>query len=205
MKIPEHLALSCLLAQLGVQEQYGPGGTALMIAAGFFPDLDGVSLLGGWRLYRVCHRMAGHGILVTLGGPALLAALGSFVLQLGPLWPLWAWLQLALLAHLFSDVAFYGWPVQLFWPFSNRAWGFGLIAWNDLVPTLLLYLGMAVCLAFPAAASRVAGGVSAMLLSYIGWRALRPRPRHGWRGWLTGNWAPRVAPVWRWLTGDFVT
>jgi hypothetical protein len=32
-----------------------------------------------------------------------------------------------------------------------------------------------------------------------------PRPQHGWRGWLTGGWAPRAAPFWRWCTGDFIT
>src|SRR5205814_791783 len=106
MKLPEHLALSYLLAQFGVQQAYGPGGTALMVAAGLLPDLDGVTILGGWRCHRRYHRVIGHGLPVTVAGPALLAWLGSHVLGLGPLGPLWFWLQISLLAHLLTDVLF---------------------------------------------------------------------------------------------------
>src|SRR2546426_138534 len=41
MKIPEHLALSYLLAQLGPHQTYGPAGTVLVMVAGMLPDLDG--------------------------------------------------------------------------------------------------------------------------------------------------------------------
>jgi hypothetical protein len=120
MKLPEHLAYSFLLAQISVQQQYGPAGTALAVAAGWLPDLDVLSLLGGWSIYRRYHRVLGHGLPVTLAGPALLAGLGSSLLGLGPFWPLWGWLQLALLCHLATDVLFYSWPVQLLWPLSRR-------------------------------------------------------------------------------------
>src|SRR5947208_9608281 len=66
MKVPEHLALSFLMAQLGVQQQYGPGGTALMMLAGFLPDLDAVTALAGWDVYRRWHRRVGHGLPITL-------------------------------------------------------------------------------------------------------------------------------------------
>src|SRR5262249_4085384 len=138
MKIPEHVALSYLLAQLGVQHQYGPWGTALVIAAGCLPDLDGLTILAGWRYYRTYHRIVGHGLPVALLGPAALAAVAS-VSGLGPMWPLWGWLQVSLLAHLFVDVCYYRWPVRLLWPVSDRGWGFGLLSWNDLVPTVTLY------------------------------------------------------------------
>src|SRR5262245_28887257 len=151
MKIPEHLALSFLVSQLSVQQEYGWAGTGLVLLAGFLPDLDGVTLLAGWRVYRRYHRMLGHGILVTLAGPALLALLGTLG-GIGPFWPLWGWLQASLLAHLATDVLFYGWPVQLLWPFSKRAWGFGLVRWNDLVPTLLLYVCSVIALFIPTAA-----------------------------------------------------
>jgi hypothetical protein len=48
MKIPEHLALSLLLAQFDVRQEFGAAGTALMVAAGMLPDLDGMTILGGW-------------------------------------------------------------------------------------------------------------------------------------------------------------
>src|SRR5438132_447747 len=143
MKIPEHMALSYLLAQFSVQQQYGSWGTALMIGAGCLPDLDGLTLLAGWRCYRTYHRVLGHGLPVTLAGPLALASAASWLGGLGPVWPLWAWLQVSLLAHLFVDVCYYRWPVQLLWPVSNRGWGFGLLSWNDLVPTLSLYVAVA--------------------------------------------------------------
>src|SRR5205809_209618 len=74
MKIPEHLALSYLLAQLGPQQTFGPAGTVLMMAAGMLPDLDGVSILGGWNAHRKYHRKVGHGLPITLLGPLLLPA-----------------------------------------------------------------------------------------------------------------------------------
>jgi membrane-bound metal-dependent hydrolase YbcI (DUF457 family) len=203
MKIPEHLAFSILLAQFGVQQEYGPAGTALMIGAGILPDLDGLSILGGWRCHRTYHRVLGHGLPVTLAGPALLALLGSAGLGLGGFLPLWLWLQAALLAHLLTDICFYRWPVQLLWPFSSRGWGMGLIGWNDLVPTLLLYTGvLCTWLGSPPWVAALSLG---LLAGYVACRAWVPLPRTGWSGWLTGNWARRSAPVWRWLTGDFIT
>jgi membrane-bound metal-dependent hydrolase YbcI (DUF457 family) len=202
MKIPEHLALSYLLAQFGVQQDYGGGGTALLIAAGMLPDLDGLAILGGWRCHDRYHRVIGHGLPVTLLGPALLAVMGSLLFGLGPLLPLWLWLQLGLLLHLLSDVCFYDWPTRVLWPFSRYAIGFGWISWNDLVPTLLLYGGMVGCV---CGAPLVSASVSlGALAGYLAWRAWRPRSRCGWAGWLTGDWAEEASPVWRWLTGDFV-
>jgi hypothetical protein len=204
MKIPEHFALSFLLAQFGVQQEYGPAGTVLMVAAGFLPDLDGVSILGGWACHRRLHRVLGHGLPVTLLGPLLLALLGFGALGLmSPFVPLWLWLQLALLAHLATDIAFYRWPVQLFWPFSARGWGWGLIGWNDLVPTLVLYLGALLgCWGNGPWAAAISLGV---LVLYLGYRARVPYRRSGWSGWLAGNWARRSPPWGRWLTGDFIT
>ncbi len=205
MKFPEHFTLSFLIAQLGVQEQYGLVGTALVVAAGNLPDLDSVTLFGGWRLYRTYHRIIGHGVPVTLAGPALLALLAYSVLGLRPLWPLWCWLQVALVVHLCTDVCFYRWPVQLWWPLSSKGWGFGLVSWNDLVPTLLLYGGTALALVWQPLAPLVAALAIGAFALYLVWRAWRPRPESGFFAWLTGGWAPEAAPLWRWLTGDFIT
>src|SRR5262249_56546616 len=118
---------------------------ALVIAAGLLPDLDGLTILGGWRCHRRYHRVLGHGLPVTLLGPAALTLLGG-LLGIESLLPLWCWLQLTLFAHLVTDVLFYRWPVQLLWPFSSRGVGLGWVAWNDLVPTALLYGGTALAL-----------------------------------------------------------
>jgi membrane-bound metal-dependent hydrolase YbcI (DUF457 family) len=205
MKCPEHVTLSFLIAQLGVQQQYGVGGTLLVIAAGNLPDLDALTLFVSWRIYRTYHRIVGHGLLVTLLGPPLLALLGSHGLGLGPFLPLWGWLQVALLVHLLTDVLFYRWPVQLLWPFSARGWGAGLVSWNDLVPTLVLYTTslLALCWRERAFEFGLAGVIGFGL--YLLWRAWMPRPQSGWAYWLTGGWAPESPRFWKWLTGDFIT
>ena len=56
MKFPEHVAVSFLFAQFGVQQQYGVGGSMLMILAGNLPDADTLTLFGGLRFYRKYHR-----------------------------------------------------------------------------------------------------------------------------------------------------
>jgi hypothetical protein len=204
MKFPEHITLSFLIAQLGVQQHYGTPGTLLVIAAGNLPDLDTLTLLGGWRFYRTYHRIVGHGLPVTLVGPALLAALGAG-LGLGPILPLWGWLQVALAFHLLTDVCFYRWPVQLLWPLSARGLGLGLVRWNDLVPTLVLYAATAAALVWRSEEFAVAVAGLIAFLAYLSWRAWRPEPEEGWALWLTGGWALESARPWRWLTGDFMT
>jgi hypothetical protein len=205
MKFPEHLALSYLLAQFGVRQEFGPVGTGLMLTAGFLPDLDTLTVLGGWRSHNRYHRVVGHGLPVTVAGPPALAAVGAGLLGAGAFWALWGWLQLALVAHLATDVLFYRWPVQWAWPLSRRGLGLGLVGWNDLVPTLLLYAGTAIALLWPAAATAVAAASLAALALYLGWRALRAPVRSRWLAWLNGGWARGSPRLWRWLTGDFIT
>jgi membrane-bound metal-dependent hydrolase YbcI (DUF457 family) len=176
-----------------------------MVIAGNLPDIDTLTLLGGKRIYRTYHRIVGHGLPVTLFGPLLLAVFGARGLDLGPLLPLWFWLQVALAAHLFSDVCFYRWPVQLLWPLSSHGWGFGLVSWNDLVPTLVLYGTTLLVLLWPQAAFPAAVLGVGLFLGYLGWRAWRRPEETGWLAWLTGDWAETAAPFWKWLTGDFLT
>ena len=57
MKVPEHIAASYLLEQIAVHNAYGPWGTVLMIFAGCLPDLDGLTVIAGWRSYRTYHRI----------------------------------------------------------------------------------------------------------------------------------------------------
>jgi len=205
MKVPEHIACSFLLAQLGVQQQFGWPGTALVIAAGCLPDLDGIGIIGGWRFYRTYHRILGHSLPMTLFGSLVLAFLGSWCFQIGPLLVLWFWLQVSFLLHLLTDVCFYNWPVQLAWPVSKRGWAVGLLSWNDLVPTILLYAGTITVIFWPEQAAPIA--VFSILGSaiYLAWRAWRPEINSAWEAWLAGGWTERSPRFCRWLTGDFVT
>lgn len=204
MKIPEHIAASFLLAQFAVQPAYGWWGTGLMILAGCLPDLDGLTIVAGWRFYRRYHRIVGHGLPMTVGGPLLIAGV-AVLLGLGPFWPLWLWLQLSLLGHLAFDIWFYGWPVLLLWPLSRRGWGVGLLGWNDLVPTLALYAASAVALASSRFAPFAAAAGLIAVIAYLAWRSRWPRPTTPAGIWLAGAWARRAAPAWRWLTGDFIS
>jgi membrane-bound metal-dependent hydrolase YbcI (DUF457 family) len=203
MKLPEHITLSFLLAQFGVQHACGWPGTALVIAAGVLPDLDGLGIVLGWRSYQRHHRILGHGLPVTLAGPVLLALAGVGLFGADFLF-LWAWCQAALWLHLLTDVLFYRWPVQLLWPITARGWDVGLLGWNDLVPTLFLYGGTAGALLWPASASLAAWVGITGLAGYLFWRSIRPAGDNGWSGWLAGRWAARTHPAWRWLTGDFL-
>jgi membrane-bound metal-dependent hydrolase YbcI (DUF457 family) len=203
MKLPEHVTFSFLLAQFGVQQEYGAVGTALLILAGNLPDLDGLTVLGGWECHRKYHRVTGHGLPVTLVGAPLLALFGAALLGWPAFVPLWLWFQLAVLLHLISDFLFYRWPVQLLWPLSTRGVGFGLVPWNDLVPTALLYGGTALALTWPG--PTVAGGSLGLLALYVGWRAFLSSEEESGARWLTGGWARGSPRLCRWLTGDFVT
>ena len=176
MKIPRHMALSFLLAQFGAQQQYGWSGTALVVTAGCLPDVDGLSVLGGWHVHRTCRGAVGHGLPVTLVAPLLLALLGCEVFGLGPLAPLWFWLQVSLLAHLAADVCWCRWPVRLLWPVSARKWGGDPVAWADPVPALIVYGAAAAVLCSTRwAATSAASGLGALML-YEAWRVSRPRP-----------------------------
>jgi membrane-bound metal-dependent hydrolase YbcI (DUF457 family) len=203
MKVPEHIAFSFLLAQLGVQQEYGWPGTALVIAAGCLPDLDGIGIIAGWRFYRRYHRILGHGLPMTVLGPLALVGIGNWLFDL-PFFPMWIWLQVSLLCHLLTDVSFYNWPVQLLWPMSKRGWAFGLLSWNDLVPTLLLYGGAVMSLVWPVRAAWISSATLLSLLAYLYWR-LRRGPNSGLEEWLAGGWVRGSPRFYRWLTGDFVT
>jgi hypothetical protein len=204
MKVPEHIAFSFLLAQLGVQQEYGWPGTALVIAAGCLPDLDGIGIIAGWRFYRRYHRILGHGLPMTLLGPLVLAGVGSLLFHL-PFFSMWGWLQVSLLCHLLTDVSFYNWPVQLFWPISKRGWALGLLSWNDLVPTLLLYAGVVIAFVWPPQAPWISLAILMSLMVYLYWRSRRREPNAGVEEWLAGGWTHGSPRFYRWLTGDFVT
>src|SRR5438094_567269 len=76
----EMIAVPYRLARFGTSQQYGPVGTGLVIAAGLLPDLDGVTILGGWRCHNKYHRVVGHGLPFTVAGPVALTFLGALLL-----------------------------------------------------------------------------------------------------------------------------
>lgn len=205
MKIPEHIALSYLLAQLEVQQQYGSTGTAFMIVAGCLSDIDGVTILGGWQCYRKYHRRLGHGLPMTCFGAAFLAVVYNAIFRNGPIVTIWFWLQVSLMAHLYTDACFYRWPIQLLWPVSTAGWEAGLLHWNDLCPTIILYLSCVVIVVWPGAAQNAAMVGICFLAQYLIWRIWHPQPLTNGGVWLAGAWARRSPRICRWLTGDFVT
>jgi membrane-bound metal-dependent hydrolase YbcI (DUF457 family) len=175
-----------------------------VIAAGCLPDLDGIGIIAGWRFYRRYHRILGHGLPMMVLGPLVLAGIGSLLFSLS-FFPIWGWLQISLLCHLITDMSFYNWPVQLFWPFSKRGWALGLLSWNDLVPTLLLYGGVVMAIMWPAQAEWISVAILLALTAYVVSRSRRREARTGLEEWLAGGWAHGSPRFYRWLTGDFVT
>src|SRR5262249_47677846 len=136
--------------------------------------------------------------------PFALAGVGCLLFNL-PFFPIWGWLQVSLLCHLLTDVSFYNWPVQLLWPISKRGWAFGLLSWNDLVPTLLLYGGVAIVLVWPVHGPWISSAIFLGLVAYLYWRSKRREPNGGIEEWFAGGWAEGTPRFYRWLTGDFVT
>jgi membrane-bound metal-dependent hydrolase YbcI (DUF457 family) len=176
MTILQHLALSFLLAQFIVQPDYGSAGTLLVLVAGILPDVDGLSILGGWNAQRTYRGAAGHGLPVAVAAPALLALLAARLFGVGAFAPLWLWLQLSMLAHLATDLLLGRWPLQLLWPFSTQRWGFGLGPRADPVPAAVLHPAALAALCWPEWGPAAAGvGVGGLTL-YCAWRAARPRP-----------------------------
>jgi membrane-bound metal-dependent hydrolase YbcI (DUF457 family) len=202
MTIPQHLALSFLLAQFVVRQDYGLAGTLLVLAAGCMPDLDGLSVLGGWNAQRAYRGAAGHGLPVALAAPALLALFAAGPFGLGDFAPLWLWLQVSWLAHLATDLLLGRWPLQLLWPFSTRKWALGLSTREDPVPSAVLHTAALTALCWPGWGQLAAWvGIGGLTL-YTAWRATRPRPAAArrpeagpllWEGCDFGTWLRLLA------------
>ena len=178
MTISQHLALSFLLAQFDVQPLYGLGGTA---AQSWQPDCCLT-----WLAYHFWPAGTRTAPAATRRGTACPSRSqlrscwhywGPEVFGLGPLRPLWFWLQITLLAHLITDVFCGRWPLQLLWPFSvPRKWGVGPSrqghdpAWQSLP---LCYSGDGTVFDNVSTVRGRSAGIAGLMV-ILTWRASRP-------------------------------
>lgn len=83
---------------------------------------------------------------------------------------------LATWSHLASDLVFSGdaelsdWGLKLFWPFSQTTSVFPAVRWGDVLPTIILVLGMFAMLRWRSCTQRLA---TLTLLALVGYIALR--------------------------------
>ncbi|MBV8881291.1 MAG: metal-dependent hydrolase [Planctomycetaceae bacterium] len=91
--------------------------------AAVVPDYDAGAMLFGMDAYVRLHHKPGHN--VYFGLLFLLAAYPFFHGRpLKQRWTAIVLISLALASHLLTDMKLSGWEVYLFWPFSERGYGF---------------------------------------------------------------------------------
>jgi len=115
---------------------------AWCVAAALLPDLDAGAMLFGMDAYVRWHHKPGHNLFI--GAFCVLAALAHF--RRRP-WRerLIATLFVAICfaSHILTDMKLSGWEVYLFWPFSERGYGFQpIFALGHPLNTWLAYLFM---------------------------------------------------------------
>jgi inner membrane protein len=167
---PTHLLTGYFMSRAGLN-RLTPNATAILLLSANIPDIDIVTIAGGWINYLHWHRSWTHALLVS----PLLALASVVIVRVAARTPLpWiaatfvAWL--GVLSHLLLDwTNQYG--IRLLLPFSPR--------WYQLDNTTLfdiwIYAGFAVCLFAPLLARLVGGEISGQI-------GAPPRGRAG-QGW----------------------
>jgi inner membrane protein len=143
MHLPTHALASWLLAESGPRSMVRRD-RALILAAGLFPDLDALTLLGGVEAYQRWHHVILHNLLAAALCSLLLAALARARVAV---------LLLSLVAyHLHLVCDYLGsagpdgsvWPIPYLMPFSSHefAWAgqWGLASWQNVSITVALLL-----------------------------------------------------------------
>jgi membrane-bound metal-dependent hydrolase YbcI (DUF457 family) len=91
------------------------------------PDIDGISIVGGPDAFKAWHQIYTHNFIAYAIGPPLVALLAWRLTR--PRFSyarLYLLFQLGMTLHLLGDLLAQ-WPVRFLYPFSPRAWSFGLI------------------------------------------------------------------------------
>lgn len=169
---------------------------ALAAVAAVLPDWDSLTILFSADAFARWHRVLGHNLLVCCLTGVVLAVVENRLRPIAragtwlqrrlaprdaseivqpPKASLFLGLAVAVLAslsHLAADVVFSGhatlsdWGVQLFWPFSDRAWAYPMVPWGDPVPAIIFAIGMFAMLRWPHRLERVAAVALAFVLAY---------------------------------------
>lgn len=93
------------------------------VAAAILPDIDAGAMLFGMDAYVKWHHKPGHNLF--LGVLCVLAALVHFRSRpLRQRLVAVVWTAVCFASHILTDMKLSGWEVYLFWPFSERGYGF---------------------------------------------------------------------------------
>ncbi len=153
---------------MGARERLGGRALAFGAACGVVPDLDALSLVGGYWSGLVHHRGCSHSLIVLAAVAPLLGLLACRWLGDGRARRLWIYLSFwALITHPLLDL-FTSYGTQLLAPFSTAR--FALDGVGALDPLVTIPLAVAVTMARRASAARgrlVTSGALAWSVSYI--------------------------------------
>ena len=142
MHVPTHALLSWLVAE--TVPTLERRDRVLVLAAGLVPDLDALTILGGFETYQKWHRMICHNGLSAVAFAAFVAVLARRRLAAALL--ALAAFHLHLLCDVIGSAGPDGsiWPVPYLIPFDRReehfvAWSgqWGLASWQNVTITLV--------------------------------------------------------------------
>lgn len=109
----------------------------LSAIAALFPDIDGITVLGGPDLYKRWHQLYTHNVIAFAILPLVVAAIAWRLTRL-PFRKLWLLMQTGMALHLLGDVIAQ-WPLPFLRPLSDAGFSFGLIE-HDFSLGLVLVL-----------------------------------------------------------------
>lgn len=113
MNTEAHLAAGWVLAHLGGAETRR--FRAVVVVAALAPDLDVLAYAFGEHAYATYHHALGHNVFFSV----LLSAASVTLFRAKP-WKVLLFTQLAFYSHYFGDYFFTRFPLEYFWPVSNR-------------------------------------------------------------------------------------
>lgn len=149
MNSEAHLAAGWILAHLGGRHETRRF-RALVTFAAVAPDLDVIAYVFGERAYATYHHAAGHNVFFSL----LLSA-ASVMFARGGRWKVFFFTQLAFYSHYYGDYFFTRFPLEFFWPLSNKGYVYGYrIGLDHPINLAFSYLSFVVIVAMAAAYKR---------------------------------------------------
>jgi membrane-bound metal-dependent hydrolase YbcI (DUF457 family) len=129
MDIIAHSLSGVLVGRIAMQEETGKDRIFYMgisIAALIVPDVDAISYIKGPDAFAMIHQRFTHTIFSLLLLPPLLAWIVYLFNKRPGFIRIYLLFLIGMGIHIAEDLIAH-WPVQFFYPFSQKGWAFGLI------------------------------------------------------------------------------